>query len=57
MNIFFTDSAWEDYEYLQSQDIKTMNKINSLLKTISSGGSIGKAEILKGSMSGWSMSG
>ena len=51
------DEAWEDYLYWQSQDKKTLKRVNQLLKDIErepfSG--IGKPEPLKGELSGfWS---
>jgi len=32
--IVFSEAAWEEYLYWQSQDKKTLKKINTLLKTI-----------------------
>ena len=49
--------AWEDYLYWQTQDKKTLKRINMLLKDIERGNfdGIGKPEPLKGDMSGfWS---
>ena len=51
------DEAWEDYEYWQTQDKKTIKRINTLLKDIERGNfdGIGKPEPLKGELSGfWS---
>ncbi|MDD6571983.1 MAG: Txe/YoeB family addiction module toxin [Thermoflexaceae bacterium] len=52
------DDAWEDYLYWQKQDKKTLRRINQLLKDIERNGyrgGIGKAEPLKGDLSGfWS---
>ncbi|MCM1252121.1 MAG: Txe/YoeB family addiction module toxin [Clostridium sp.] len=55
--ITFAESAWEEYLYWQSQDKKTIRKINNLLKAIQrepfSGE--GKPEPLKGEQTGkWS---
>ena len=52
--IQFSESAWEEYLYWQTQDKKTLKKINNLLKEIDRTGStrIGKAELLKGDLSG-----
>ena len=52
--IQFSESAWEDYLYWQTQDRKTLKKINNLLKEIDRTGSTrtGKAELLKGDLSG-----
>jgi toxin YoeB len=52
------DTAWEDYLYWQTQDKRTLKKINNLLKDIERNGyrGIGKPEPLKGDMSGfWSV--
>ena len=49
--------AWEDYIYWQSQDKKTLKRINSLLRDIERDNfdGIGKPEPLKGELSGfWS---
>ena len=49
--------AWEDYLYWQSQDRKTIKRINGLIKDIERNyfDSIGKPEPLKGEFSGfWS---
>ena len=53
----FTPSAWDDYIYWQSQDKKTLKRINNLIKesqrTPFEG--IGKPEALLGDLSGfWS---
>ena len=51
------DEAWNDYTYWQTQDKKTMKRINTLLKDIERGNfdGIGKPEPLKGELSGfWS---
>ena len=50
MNKVWSDEAWEDYEYWQSQDRKTLKKINALLKDIERNGvesGTGKPEFLK----------
>ena len=49
----FSDIAWEDYCYWQSQDKKTLKRINLLLKDIDRNGNegIGKPEPLKGDLS------
>ncbi|MDR2897215.1 MAG: Txe/YoeB family addiction module toxin [Spirochaetaceae bacterium] len=51
----WTDKAWDDYLYWQSQDKKTLKRINQLLKDIERNGNvgIGKPEPLKGDLSGW----
>ena len=52
------DTAWEDYLYWQTQDKKTLKRINKLLQDIERNGynGIGKPEPLKGDLSGfWSV--
>lgn len=56
-NISFADDAWSEYLYWQTQDKKTLKKINSLLKDIqrSPFEGAGKPEPLKNDKSGmWS---
>jgi toxin YoeB len=48
------ENAWDDYLYWQTQDKKTVRKINSLLKSIERGERLGKMELLKADYSGWS---
>ena len=45
----FSERAWEEYLYWQSQDKKTLKRINKLLKDIERNGNdgIGKSEPLK----------
>jgi toxin YoeB len=54
-NVWF-EEAWEDYLYWQTQDRKTLKRINLLLRDISRGADgIGKPEPLNGEFSGfWS---
>lgn len=54
-NITFTEKAFEEYLYWQSQDKKTLKRINSLLKDISRNPyeGIGKPEGLKDNLSGY----
>ncbi len=57
MKKIWFDEAWEDYEYWQAQDKKTLRRINALLKDIERGNfdGIGKPEPLKAELSGfWS---
>jgi len=52
------DEAWEDYLYWQTQDKKTLKKINKLIMDIERNGynGIGKPEPLKEDLSGfWSV--
>lgn len=55
MNKLWQDEAWEDYVYWQTQDKKTIKRINQLLQDIARNGydGIGKPEPLKGDFSGW----
>ena len=50
MNKAFTDIGWEDYLYWQTEDRKTLRKINTLLKDIERNGNegIGKPGDLSG---------
>ena len=53
----FSDLAWEDYCYWQTQYKKTLKRINLLIKDIDRNGNegIGKPEPLTGDLSGfWS---
>ncbi len=57
MRMIWDEEAWADYLYWQTQDKKTLKKINNLLKDIDRNGSIGigKPEPLRGDKSGfWS---
>lgn len=57
MGLMWEDRAWDDYIYWQSQDKKTLKKINTLIKDIQRNTfeGIGKPEPLKESLSGfWS---
>lgn len=49
------DTAWDDYLYWQTQDKRTIVRINTLVKDIERNGysGIGKPEPLKGNLSGW----
>lgn len=55
MNKVFTDNGWKDYEYWQTEDRKTLKKINLLLQDIERNGNIGigKPEPLTGNLSGY----
>ena len=57
MKKIWFDEAWEDYIYWQTQDKKTLKRINILLKDIERGryDGIGKPEPLKYDLAGkWS---
>lgn len=58
MRKVWEDGAWEDYLYWQTQDKRTLKKINSLIKDIERNGYAGQGrpEPLKGNLSGyWSV--
>ncbi len=57
MNKVWTENAWQDYIYWQTEDRKTLKKINRLTEDVSKNGNngIGKPEPLVGELSGfWS---
>ena len=57
MNKNFTENGWKDYTYWETEDRKTLKRINNLIKDIERNGSdgIGKPEPLTGELSGfWS---
>lgn len=57
MKKIWDDEAWEDYLYWQTQNRKTLKRINLLIQDIDRNGysGIGKTEPLKGNMQGhWS---
>ena len=57
MNKVWTENAWQDYIYWQTEDRKTLKKINRLIEDVSRNGNngIGKPEALVGESSGfWS---
>lgn len=57
MRKIWFDEAWEDYLYWQTQDKKTLKRVNALIKDIEREpfAGIGKLEPLKGDLSGlWS---
>ena len=55
MRKIWDEEAWEDYLYWQTQDKKTLKRINLLIKDIERNGhdGIGKPEPLKYEMSGY----
>ena len=55
MNKKFSERGFADYIYWQTQDKKTLRRINNLLQDIDRNGynCIGKPEPLKGDKSGW----
>ena len=57
MNKVWTENAWQDYIYWQTEGRKTLKKINRLIEDVSRNGNngIGKPEPLVGELSGfWS---
>jgi toxin YoeB len=55
--IIFTQAAWQDYEFWQGQDRKTLRRINALIRDAQRNPfqGIGKPEPLKASLAGfWS---
>ncbi|MCD8027853.1 MAG: Txe/YoeB family addiction module toxin [Erysipelotrichaceae bacterium] len=57
MKIVFTEDGWIDYIYWQTEDRKTIKRINKLIQDISRNGNegFGKPEPLKGNLLGlWS---
>ena len=55
MNKIWSDDAWEDYLYWQSQDKKMLKRINQLIQDIERNGcmrGIGKPEALTGDLQG-----
>jgi len=55
MKKLWTNRAWDDYLYWQTQDKKTLRKLNKLIADIerSPFEGIGKPEPLKHDLSGW----
>ena len=58
MHILWHDTAWEEYLEWRLRDVKTLKKINRLLKDIDRNGykCTGKPEALSGNLAGfWSV--
>ena len=55
MRLMWLPGAWEDYLYWQSQDLKTLQRVNTLIKETMRQPfrGIGKPEPLKSNLSGW----
>lgn len=55
MRLLWEDRAWEDYLYWQTQDRKTLKRINTLIGEIKRNPfeGIGKPEPLKGNLNGY----
>jgi toxin YoeB len=55
MKLSFTDRAWADYVHWQTQDRKTLKRINALIADIKrdpDGQGIGKPEVLRNNLAG-----
>ncbi|MCK9896314.1 Txe/YoeB family addiction module toxin [Frankia sp. AgB32] len=55
MKLTWTDHAWDDYLYWQSQDRRTLKRINALIADIKrdpEGQGIGKPELLRNNLAG-----
>ena len=55
MRLTWTERAWGDYLYWQTQDRKTLKRINALIADIKrdpDGAGIGKPEILRNNLAG-----
>ncbi|MFD6355748.1 Txe/YoeB family addiction module toxin [Nocardia tengchongensis] len=55
MKLAFTDSAWDDYLWWQTNDKQTLRRINALITDVKRSGytGIGKPEPLKHSLAGY----
>ena len=55
MNLTFTPSAWDDYQWFQQHDRKLLKRINQLIQDIlrTPFEGIGKPEPLKGDLTGY----
>ena len=55
MKLLWYERAWEEYLFWQTQDKKTLKRLNQVLKDIqrSAFEGIGKPEPLSGDLSGW----
>lgn len=55
MGLMWDDTAWDDYLYWQTQDRRTLKKLNSLIKDIqrSPFSGTGKPEPLKDNLNGY----
>ena len=55
MKLVFSAKAWADYRYWQTQDKKTLERINTLIKKYARTPfeGLGKPEPLRGDLRGW----
>lgn len=54
-NLIFQERGWNDYRYWQTEDKKTLKRLNKIIEDIVRNGyeGIGKPEKLTGDLSGW----
>lgn len=55
MNKVFTENGWADYTFCETEDRKTLKKINKLIEDICQNGNegLGKPEALSGNLAGY----
>lgn len=55
MKLLWEENAWQEYLYWQTQDKKTLKRLNNIIKDIQRDcyNGIGKPETLKENLSGW----
>ena len=55
MKLLWEENAWQEYLYWQTQDKKTLKRLNNIIKDIQRDcyNGIGKPEPLKENLSGW----
>ena len=55
LDLLFLPEGWEDYLYWQTQDKKTLRRINALIRDIQRNPfeGLGKPEPLRGNYQGW----
>ena len=55
MQLLWNEDGWEDYLWWQTQDKKTLRRLNTLIRDMqrSPFEGLGKPEALKGDLSGW----
>lgn len=55
MKLLWEENAWQEYLYWQTQDKKTLKRLNNIIKEIQRDcyNGIGKPEPLKENLSGW----
>ena len=55
MKLLWEENAWQEYLYWQTQDKKTLKRLNNIIKDIRRDcyNGIGKPEPLKENLSGW----